>query len=623
MGAFYIAQMVLGLGLVIFVHELGHFMAARWCKVTVRTFSLGFGPPLASFERNGVRYQIAAVPIGGFVSMAGEYPGDEGSGPREGLLSSKTVGQRFFVYSAGVIMNLLFALVVLPILFWVGVPFTKPILGDPAPGGAAWEAGLGAGTEVLEVNGNRVIEFSQILSEVALSPAGPVELVVRDPGADASRRVTVEPFEGSEGFKVIGVGPGSATDGGVFVREGGAAARAGIDGDDRLVGVVGQPAGLSLERQLLRAENAGEDIALVVADAEGAERTVEVDLEWRSVESRRIVGVEPLRNVVEGVRRGGPFAELVAREELEGARLVEVRGVPVRDNESLVDALLAPATGADGTPLASVVVRRDGTRVEVTDALEAHVASRPDPVAAADDLALGYDVERAVVAPSPRGAAGEAGVLPGDRVVEIDGGSIESWNDLLVAVGAANDADAESIQLTVERGPLAGVEQPVRIEFTLEPRPVQVADLGLDLERPDYVYRTSDPLEAITTGIASTRKILGDVWMALQRIVTAEISSRNIGGVVSMGFIGYHTAKEGPSKLFYFLCLLSINLALINVLPIPVLDGGHLLFLLVEKLKGTPVSERVLGYSQLVGFVMIVSLVVYVTWNDLQRWVLG
>lgn len=616
----YALQMVLGLGLVIFVHELGHFMAARWCKVTVRVFSLGFGPPLVSFVRNGVRYQVAAIPVGGFVSMAGEYPGDESKGPQEGLLSNKSVGQRFFVYSAGVLMNLAFALVVLPILFWVGVPFTKPILGEPIPGGPAWQAGLEPGTEVLEIDGTRVIEQSQIVSEVALAPDGPVEMLVREPNSESTRVVRVVPTEGPDGFRQIGVGRGIAPDGGLAVTPGSAAARAGLADDDRLLAVVGQPSELHLERQLRRATADRGDLGLLVAAPSGAERTVEIDLEWEPASTRPLIGVAPLANRVEGVRGGGALAARLEREQLAGARLVTARGASIADEEDLLDALLERPAGGP-----TAVRTRSGERVDVTDAFEAHVASRSGPVAAARDIALGFDAESSYVAPSRDGAAKEAGVVAGDRVVRIGDREVATWNELLEAVGRAVDGSAP-IDVVVERRSGAnddGGSRTERLEFAIQPRPPLTANLGLSLDAPDFVYRTADPLEAVATGLASTRKMLRDVWLALQRMVTADISSRNLGGPVSIAMVGYHTAKGGPSQLFYFLCLLSINLALINVLPIPVLDGGHLLFLLVEKVKGGPVSDRVLGYSQLVGFVMIVSLFVYVTWNDLQRWVLG
>jgi regulator of sigma E protease len=84
--------------------------------------------------------------------------------------------------------------------------------------------------------------------------------------------------------------------------------------------------------------------------------------------------------------------------------------------------------------------------------------------------------------------------------------------------------------------------------------------------------------------------------------------------------VSYSWAALGIAKLLFFLCMLSLQLAFINVLPVPLLDGGHLFFLAIEKIKGSPVSERVFGYSQMVGLVLILSLVVYVTYNDIQRW---
>ena len=113
--------------------------------------------------------------------------------------------------------------------------------------------------------------------------------------------------------------------------------------------------------------------------------------------------------------------------------------------------------------------------------------------------------------------------------------------------------------------------------------------------------------------------MLKDGWLTLKRMMLAEVSTKNLGGIISISYVSYAVAESGLSKLFYFLCLLSVNLAFVNVLPIPLLDGGHLLFLLLEKIKGSPVSDRVLGYSQMIGLVLLVGLMVYVTYNDLMR----
>ena len=121
-------------------------------------------------------------------------------------------------------------------------------------------------------------------------------------------------------------------------------------------------------------------------------------------------------------------------------------------------------------------------------------------------------------------------------------------------------------------------------------------------------------------GFASSWKFLQESWLMLRRIMTGQVSGDNVGGIITIGVVSHSWAAMGLAKLFFFLCMLSINLAFLNVLPIPVLDGGHLLFLLIEKVKGSPVSERVMGYSQMVGIVLILSLMVYVTFNDVMRW---
>src|SRR6185503_12348559 len=105
-------------------------------------------------------------------------------------------------------------------------------------------------------------------------------------------------------------------------------------------------------------------------------------------------------------------------------------------------------------------------------------------------------------------------------------------------------------------------------------------------------------------------------WLTIKKMIVGEVSTKSIGGIITIGSVSYSMAEAGWTKLFFFLCLLSINLAIFNVLPIPVLDGGHLFFLIVEKIKGSPVSERVMGFSQLVGLMFVLALLLFVTYND-------
>jgi len=218
-----ISQAVFGIGLVIFVHEAGHFIAARLCNVRVEVFSLGFGPRLFGWRRGATLYQVALVPLGGFVKMAGEEPG----GPRSSAtdrahgdeLNEKSVGQRFFIYSGGVIMNVLFGLVVFPLVFFAGLPVVSPVV-EAIEGTPTWHARVPDGSKVLSINGNDVFDFLHIPTEVALAGSRTTELEILEPGAEAPRVVELEPeYSEATGIYQVGIAPardleGRRTEGG-------------------------------------------------------------------------------------------------------------------------------------------------------------------------------------------------------------------------------------------------------------------------------------------------------------------------------------------------------------------------------------------------------------------------
>jgi regulator of sigma E protease len=143
-------------------------------------------------------------------------------------------------------------------------------------------------------------------------------------------------------------------------------------------------------------------------------------------------------------------------------------------------------------------------------------------------------------------------------------------------------------------------------------------DYGLAMERARYDFRVTNGVKAITLGVTSCVDMLRDVGRTLSGVLRQEVSEENLGGIITIGVIAKHSADSGLVKFFWFLCMLSMNLAFLNVLPIPLLDGGHLFFLLVEGIKGSPVSEKILSYSQLIGLVLIVSIFVFVIYNDLS-----
>jgi len=597
-------KVAFGIGLVIFVHELGHYLAARLCGVRVETFSLGFGPRLLGWERGGTLYQLAAIPLGGYCRMAGEEYREGGRPPAADELPSKSVGQRFFIYSGGVIMNVVLALVLFPIIFWVGVPFTRPTV-QVSEGGPAWKAGVPDHVEIVAIGDQEIHEFEAILTEVALADPGPITLTVRPRGAGGTELYQVTPERNETGgFRYIGVVPDCERDESglpvLHVEEDSPASRAGLSSGARFLGVVGGEPGASPLRQLtLLADHEG-PAQVRILDEEG-ERTVTLTPEVRETDVR-LVGIAPLRNVVNNVRASAELERLALQED---DRLVSVQGTAILRAGDLERAL----AGAEGE--LSFVLERGGERRELQ--LPALPLERRRTLA--QDIDLGYDNERVV--PSEGDPADLAGMRIGDRILKVDGQPTPEWSDVqrLVQRAAAAKRAAE---FEVQR---PGPEGPVTARLEVEPKPLEKSDFGLRPRRDEYVYKATSAANAVQIGLRSCWRMLYQTYLTLQRMLFNEVSPKNVGGIITIGAVSYHVASLGWIKHLFFLCLLSINLAFVNVLPIPVLDGGHLAFLVVEKIKGTPVSRKTLEYSQMVGVVLLLTLMVYVTYNDLVRWV--
>ena len=604
------AQVALGIGLVIFVHELGHFLAARACGVRVEIFSLGFGPRLLGWKRGSTTYQLALLPLGGFVRMAGEDRFGSGESFQPDELGAKSVGQRFLIFSGGVLMNVLFGLVVFPIVLFYGVPFEEPVIGRAIPGGPAWEAGLEPGTRVLEVNGNPIVGFHYIANEVALGPPEGAHLLVLPPGVTdpkEARELVVQPrYDKTVGFNRLEILPAFDPSLRLDVAKGSAAERAGLVSGDRLVGVEDSLAVLPLIEQLDEVLSRGGPARLKV---QRGDHTLEVEVEptVQAAQGAGVLGVSPIFGRVTAVRGHGAARELLKPGDL----LLAAQGVDQMRPRELERAVLE---GPAQEPVKlRLRVLRDGRTLELESSKALGAEER---LALLDDVALDYDVEATSVSVSEGSAAERAGVRNGDRILRVGGRQVERWEEVRAEIQRHRGASGP-LELDVERTADNGKAQVVALAAELAPP--TVTDYGLGLRQATYVYRAKGLADAVHVGVQASWKFVVDAWLTLKRILFGQVSSKNIGGIITIASVSYSWAEEGLAKLFFILCMLSMNLAFINVLPIPVLDGGHLFFLLVEKIKGSPVSERVLSYSQVVGVVLILSLMIYVTYNDLMR----
>src|SRR5690606_12769960 len=229
----------------------------------------------------------------------------------------------------------------------------------------------------------------------------------------------------------------------------------------------------------------------------------------------------------------------------------------------------------------------------------------------AASIAVGPNDAAPVVVPDPDSPAAAAGLRAGDRILKAADRPVRTWDELRDAVASAGD---RPVRLEVERG-----SETLALE--IRPSPWVVVDLGMRIEFEELrrTFKKESVGGALKAGGIAAVDLVKQLYVTLKRLVTGDVAARNLGGIVTISRASYRYAQSGLAVFVYFLPLLSINLGFINVLPIPVLDGSHLMFLLIEKIKGSPVSARVRNYSQILGLVFVIALMVFVTYNDILR----
>lgn len=585
----------LGISFLIFIHELGHFLAARLFGVRVEIFSVGFGPRLLGFRRGETDYRLSAVPLGGYVKMAGEYgDGPTDAAPRPDDLLAKPAWQRAIIFSAGVIVNFLFAFIVFPIAFHAGIPFIAPVIGGVTPGDPAWAAGLRPGDEILSVDGARAYQFNDVLSGVALGDSE--HLVLRIRRGDDELDVQVHPKKNEEeGRWEIGVMPAADTKVQLTSPEG-PAAKAGLLEGDRLVAVNGKPIASALNGVLglLGEAFRGGEPMTVTYERDGSLAEARIEPAPGPPLNQRLLGMEPASAKVAALREPGdtPLGLRV------GDVIVSVAGTRVASPDQIRSVLEGAAPGE-----VAMVVRRAGRTVPLV-----LPAGRRDALRTGE-VAFEYDRDDTVVNLLPGSALAAAGLTDGDTIVSIDGVEVRGYDELQRRVKEGGPR----FQINWRHG-----EDGETQTASVETRELPTFDYGLNVGLLKVLHR-EDLAGSIRAGIDTSLNMLRMTWLTLAKLFTGDVGTKNLGGIVQISVLSYKIADESFTELLCFLGLLSINLGFINILPVPVLDGGQLMFLLFERIKGRRLSERFLNSMQMAGLVAILALVVFVTFQDIMR----
>ncbi len=218
----------------------------------------------------------------------------------------------------------------------------------------------------------------------------------------------------------------------------------------------------------------------------------------------------------------------------------------------------------------------------------------------------------------PDSAAAEAGLQPGDRIIEIDGESIAWFDDLRerVSRNAGNP-----LQLTVERDQevIAVTAVPKATEVEGEDGLRQIGVLGVSPDPAQIEYQRLDPFRSLWTATERTVSLIGQIMGALWQIITGSRTAEELGGPLRIAQLSGQMAQGGIVSLIFFMAALSVNLGLINLFPIPMLDGGHLAFYAAEAVRGKPLDRRVQEFGFRIGLLFVLLLMIFATWNDLVQ----
>lgn len=556
-----IGAAVVLVGLLVFIHEFGHFIVAKACGVGVPVFSIGFGRRIAGVQIGDTDYRLSALPFGGYVMLAGSdpfgYVEDESQDiPAEKAFLNKPVWQRLLVIGAGPAFNLALPFVVFTLVLMAGEPQPGNEVGMVAEDGVAASLGIEPGDRIVSIDGVPTPTMGKVYDGVSTLAPGTHTLVVADGGGERSLSLEVP----DDGLKSLGIG--SARPAAVVGVDDPAspAGRAGVRTGDRIVAIGGVEVEDWVDvQQAFEAATGALELRLSGEDGEERTATITPDAAWAP------------------------------------------RGFVRTDTPSAAWGLLPAELFVDAV---SASVQDEG-------GVFTGCAPAPEPP------------------PSP---AQLAGVQDGDRFLTIDGAPIARWDDVIDKVAASMDGEGEAATarpLTLE---LVRGGQVVSLEMT--PKVVETTNvMGDFVRRPMIgVYRLGRTVggpevrEYYAFPDAVSRSVDETLWLGtmmveqIGKLVTGEASVRkSVGGPVEMVRQASAAAKRGIFEYARLMGILSISLGIVNLLPVPVLDGGQLLFFLLEAVRGRPVSVALRERAQQIGVIFMVVLMISVLVMDLQK----
>jgi regulator of sigma E protease len=650
---------LLGFGAVVLVHEFGHFIVAKLSGIKVEAFSIFMPPTLLGIRRTKAgykfrvlpglysgkedepaeppeetEYRIGIFPFGGYVKLLGQ----EDTGPVKQIndprsFAHKPISARIAVISAGVIFNVISAALIFMVVFLVGIELPPPVIGDIAPSSPAAKAGLQPGDEFIEIDGmHKDLDFSSIMIASALSDVGEaVPVVVRHRDGTVEKKQLVAKESSGTSLREFGIAPPHSLTIAPIERPEVLQERTKLLPGDRVVAVDGTEVShawefdtvvrqtltptitITAERQAAGSpERVQTELPLEWAAAKNGEIETNADLYqvYSMVPRLRVAGIDSTpapaakaQDAAEQTQRLRAGDIILAAADLQNPTYKELRDITVQH---------------EGKPLPLMVLRTDANGVEQTFT----VTVTPKRESGTNRVVIGFaptlDARHAIVADtiSVQGGSPALEIPRGARIVSVNDKPVSSFHDIVREVRQWGNQPV-TLRYRLDGQTEGGITlQPVQQPVTVESKLAESVPF-MTLER---LYQADGPLNALGMGYRRTVMFIAQTYVTLKQLLSGLISPKYLMGPVGIITFSYQIVREQPLVNYaYFLGLISATIAVLNFLPIPPFDGGLVVLMIIEKIRGTALSERAQGVVAYAGWVMVLALLVYVTFNDIMR----
>jgi regulator of sigma E protease len=542
---------VILLGVLVLVHELGHFLVGKACGVGVEVFSIGFGPRILGFRHNDTDYRFSWLPLGGYVKFAGTLPSEDVPERFVGReLYNASLIRKFFIIGAGPFANLLLAVAAYTVLVSVGIKHPSSVIGEVRPGSPADIAGMMSGDRIIQVGEKPVVKWQDLQGVISKSAGIKTEVKVDRDGEVISLSLIPEKIRQKNFLgKEVEIG------------------RAGI-GYGFLPPIV----------------------SLLSADSPLAKVGIKTGDEIQSVS---------FNGKSHEIKTWSAFLTQLNHAYQLKTSSIEISWISAdkKNNHAAVET--------------SSWFNADLNVETLSQRASSHILSK---------TLLVTDAQLTIM--EAKGSLNSV-LKKNDRLIGFDGKSIRDIYQLQEFL----DANLKpKIEMKISRN---GVEQLVPVE--LKPIEVQkpagldivyslpVAFIGSSVQPEPFIEQYKNPISALWYGVEKTSKQSYMLVSTILGLFSGEVPIKALGGPMLIAKVAGDSAKMGWQAFLTSMALISINLGMINLFPIPVLDGGQLVVVGIEAVRRKRLSEAAIENYQKIGFVMVMSLVVLATYNDLSR----